>query len=241
MSPEFRTFSRLVLFASGIQSSSCCAPAPPSVPSPGVAGGAPKRISKRHDGPTESGQSGHADERLAVADATGSKRWGTDETGRAAVGSDGQIEHDALPVAIRTESLAPSPEVSTVRRTDRSWFFSTFFSPLQRKTSADTTITRRRTFGQECPGTRRSTGDDERLVVHHRTVDRRRRSRRYFLLLASHGPQHVFNEIKRLLCEIFNEVCIPDLRSNVNVERILTLRRQVERAENRIEKLSKKI
>ncbi|CAF5192626.1 unnamed protein product, partial [Rotaria sp. Silwood1] len=33
---------------------------------------------------------------------------------------------------------------------------------------------------------------------------------------------------QRLLCEIFNEICIPDLRSNINVDRILTLRRQVD-------------
>jgi SWI/SNF-related matrix-associated actin-dependent regulator of chromatin subfamily E protein 1 len=37
-----------------------------------------------------------------------------------------------------------------------------------------------------------------------------------------------FQRNQRLLCEIFNEVCIPDLRSNVNVDRISTLRRQVE-------------
>ena len=37
-----------------------------------------------------------------------------------------------------------------------------------------------------------------------------------------------FQRNQRLLCEIFNEVCIPDLRSNVNVDRILTLRRQVD-------------
>ncbi|CAF3195510.1 unnamed protein product [Rotaria sp. Silwood2] len=37
-----------------------------------------------------------------------------------------------------------------------------------------------------------------------------------------------FQRNQRLLCEIFNEVCIPDLRSNINVDRILTLRRQVD-------------
>ncbi|CAF4874386.1 unnamed protein product, partial [Rotaria sp. Silwood2] len=31
-----------------------------------------------------------------------------------------------------------------------------------------------------------------------------------------------FQRNQRLLCEIFNEVCIPDLRSNINVDRILT-------------------
>ncbi|CAF5165187.1 unnamed protein product, partial [Rotaria sp. Silwood1] len=37
-----------------------------------------------------------------------------------------------------------------------------------------------------------------------------------------------FQRNQRLLCEIFNEICIPDLRSNINVDRILTLRRQVD-------------
>jgi len=37
-----------------------------------------------------------------------------------------------------------------------------------------------------------------------------------------------FQRNQRLISEIFNEVCIPDLRSNVNVDRILTLRRQVD-------------
>ena len=36
-----------------------------------------------------------------------------------------------------------------------------------------------------------------------------------------------FQRNQRLVAEIFNEVCIPDLRTNVSVERILTLRRQV--------------
>jgi hypothetical protein len=37
-----------------------------------------------------------------------------------------------------------------------------------------------------------------------------------------------FQRNQRLIGEIFNEICIPDLRSNVNVDRILTLRRQVD-------------
>lgn len=36
-----------------------------------------------------------------------------------------------------------------------------------------------------------------------------------------------FQRNQRLIAEIFNEVCIPDLRTNVSVDRILTLRRQV--------------
>ena len=37
-----------------------------------------------------------------------------------------------------------------------------------------------------------------------------------------------FQRNQRLIAEIFNEICIPDLRSNVNVDRISTLRRQVD-------------
>ncbi|CAF1007774.1 unnamed protein product [Rotaria sordida] len=37
-----------------------------------------------------------------------------------------------------------------------------------------------------------------------------------------------FQRNQRLLYEIFNEICIPDLRSNINIDRILTLRRQVD-------------
>ncbi|CAM4762205.1 unnamed protein product [Rotaria magnacalcarata] len=44
---------------------------------------------------------------------------------------------------------------------------------------------------------------------------------------ARHMAAARFQRNQRLLHEICNEVCIPDLRSNISVDRILTLRRQV--------------
>ncbi|CAF0864960.1 unnamed protein product [Didymodactylos carnosus] len=50
-----------------------------------------------------------------------------------------------------------------------------------------------------------------------------------------------FQRNQRLLCDVFNEVCIPDLRSNITVDRIVQLRRQVDSLKSHRETFEKEL
>lgn len=127
------------------------APAPPSVPSPGVAGGAPKRISNGMMVPPNPG-SPAMPMNASPSPMRPGQAMGPMKPAGPPLGP--MDKSNTMPYPSRYGRKVWPVTRSVNGETNRSLaLFSTFFSPLQRKTSADTTITRRRTFGRECPDT----------------------------------------------------------------------------------------